>query len=372
LRDVESTLAMLRAFGAKAKATGRGGARVCAAGAANAVAPYDLVRKMRASILALGPLLARFGEAQVALPGGCAIGARPVDEHIAGLRKLGARVEVFNGYIKASCKRLRGCEIALAKPSVTATENLMMAAALAEGETVIENAAREPEVANLAAFINGRGGRITGAGGATIRIVGASALAGGKFAVMPDRIEAGTYLAAVAACGGEALLRGANADDMRAVIAVFEQGGVRVAEEADGLRVVCARRFAAQDAETAPYPGYPTDMQAQLLAANCVGKGRAAVAENIFENRFMHVAELARMGANIELRHNTAIVTGVERLAGAPVMATDLRASASLAIAALAAKGASIISRVYHLDRGYARMEKKLRGLGANVRRLSS
>lgn len=370
LRDISSALAVLRALGAEAERDGRA-LVVRAAAIHTCAAPYEFVRTMRASVLALGPLLARFGRASVALPGGCAIGSRPIDLHIKNLRKMGAEIRIENGNIIAHCRRLRGAALTLEKPSVTGTENLMMAAVLADGETTIENAAREPEIFDLAAFLSGMGARLDyEQGGATIRICGVSSLSGTSHRVMPDRIEAGTYLAAVAAAGGDVLLRGARAADMRTVLTTFAAGGVGISEEADGLRVTMRGRFAAVDAETAPYPGYPTDMQAQLVAVAAGGKGRAVVTETVFENRFMHVQELARMGANIELRNNTAIVTGAPKLNGAPVMATDLRASASLVVAALAADGKTDIRRIYHLDRGYQAMEKKLRRLGASVRRL--
>ena len=368
LRDIESTVSMLQSLGGEIHRRASS-YTITTAAVKSAIAPYDVVRKMRASVLALGPMLARFGEATVALPGGCAIGSRPIAVHLDGLRKMGAVISVENGYVKAACKKLRGAEIVLDKPSVTGTENLMMAAVLASGETVIENAAREPEVADLAGFLNTLGARISGAGAAAIRIRGVNCLSGGKYRIMSDRIEASTYLAAVAAAGGEVALKGACLEDMRAVATVFEQGGVRITAEDGQVRIVAAQRFKAVDVETAPYPGYPTDMQAQLMAVCCVGKGRAAITETIFENRFMHVQELNRMGANIELHKNTAFITGALTLTGAPVIATDLRASASLVIAALAASGKSVVNRIYHLDRGYERMEKKLRQLGASITR---
>ena len=371
LRDIHSMRQVLTGMGAACDSGRGGGLTVCAKSLNTTAAPYEVVRTMRASVLVLGPLLARFGRASVALPGGCAIGARPVDEHLAGLIKMGAEVRVENGNIEASCKRLCGARIMLTKPSVTGTENLMMAAVLADGDSVIENAAREPEIVDLADFLIKMGANIEGAGSGKIAVGGVPTLAGAMHRVMPDRIEAGTYIAAVAAAGGNMLLRHAREEDMRAITDVFAAGGVRIKSEANGLRITMRGRFRAVDAETAPHPGFPTDMQAQLVAANCAADGRAAVTETVFENRFMHVQELARMGAHIELKHNTALSTGVATLTGAPVMATDLRASASLVVAALAAAGKTTINRIYHLDRGYEAMEKKLRRLGANVRRFS-
>lgn len=370
LRDVSSTVAVLEGLGVACRRHGRV-VRVSAPAALDThEAPYDLVRTMRASILVLAPLLARFGRAVVSLPGGCAIGARPVDVHVEGLRQMGARVAVENGYLVASCRRLHGAEIILPMPTVTGTENLLMAAALAEGETVLRNAAREPEVVDLAGFLTAAGAQIDGAGSETITVRGVRGLRGVEYEVMPDRIEAGTYLAAVAAAGGEVLLAGARRADMQRVLAAFSGGGVEFRESRRGLRVRMAGRFQGADAVTAGYPGFPTDMQAQLIAANCLAEGHSAVSETVFENRFMHVQELQRMGAKITLSERTAFIQGAEALTAAPVMATDLRASASLVIAALAAKGATTIDRIYHLDRGYEQMEKKLCAVGAAVERV--
>ena len=373
LRDIASTLTALAIVGAT-HSRRRNRVTLHTPRIAESRLPYDLVRTMRASVLALGPLIARAGAAAIALPGGCAIGARPVDIHIAALRQMGADIHIADGNIVASLpggRRLRGADIALPFPSVTATENLMMASALADGDTRIRNAACEPEVRDLADCLRAMGATISGDGTSDIIARGAKRLAGARHTVMPDRIEAGTYIAAVAACGGDVLLAGARADDMRGVLQVFSRMGVAVSAESGGIRVRRPARVrpAAADATTAPYPGYPTDMQAQLIAANCVANGRAFVTETIFENRFMHIPELARMGARIELQNNTAIITGARQLRAAPVMATDLRASASLVIGALAAEGETEISRIYHLDRGYEKLDQKLRKLGAKVRR---
>ena len=384
LRDTQSALAALAEMGAEVGDD----FSVCCANLRSRSAPYHLVKTMRASILALGPLTAKWGEARVALPGGCAIGARPVNEHLSGLAKLGADIRIENGDIFAKIKkgkRLKGAKISMDIPSVTGTENLMMAACLAEGETVLENAAREPEISDLAAMLNKMGARVSGAGGSEIRIDGAPELGGASHRVISDRIEAGTYLAATAACGGEALLRGAPAALMDSVLEKLRETGAEISveageggeSEAEGsgcIRVRMSERPAGVDATTGPHPGFPTDMQAQLVALNCVAEGASAVTETIFENRFMHALELARMGADIRVHGNTAYVRGTGGaggLAGAPVMATDLRASACLAVAGLAAKGETRIDRVYHLDRGYERMDEKLRQLGADVERIN-
>ena len=385
LRDTDSALSALSEMGADIGADGA----VCCANLKSRHAPYRLVKTMRASILALGPLTAKWGEARVALPGGCAIGARPVNEHLDGLAKLGAEIRIENGDIFASVpkgKRLRGARILLDIPSVTATENLMMAACLAEGGTVLENAAREPEVADLAALLSKMGADVSGAGESVIRIRGVRELGGAEHRVIPDRIEAGTYLAATAACGGEALLRDAPTEQMDAVLEKLRETGAEIevlagaagVEGAAGgerdLRIRMEERPLSVDATTGPHPGFPTDMQAQLVALNCVAEGSSAVTETVFENRFMHALELARMGADIRVHGNTAHIRGVGGagggLLGAPVMATDLRASASLAVAALAARGETRIDRVYHLDRGYERMDEKLRRLGAEAERI--
>jgi UDP-N-acetylglucosamine 1-carboxyvinyltransferase len=333
-------------------------------------APYDLVKTMRASILVLGPLVGRFGQADVSLPGGCAIGARPVDLHVAGLRALGAHVDIEDGYIRARAGRLRGTHLVLDKVTVTGTENLMMAAALAEGATVLENAAREPEVVDLANFLNRMGARITGAGSNRIVIEGVRRLHGAEYEVLPDRIETGTFLVAGAITGGHVRVRRACPGHLEAVLAKLRDAGARIATGPDWIEVDMAGRAAAVDISTTPYPGFPTDMQAQFAALNCVAEGVAAINENVFENRFMHMLELQRMGASIRLQGHTAIIQGVERLKAAPVMATDLRASAGLVLAGLIADGETVVDRIYHIDRGYECIEEKLNQLGAGIRRL--
>lgn len=334
-------------------------------------APYELVKTMRGSILLLGPLLARFGEADVSLPGGCAIGSRPVNEHIAGLEAMGAEISIEAGYIKAKCQRLKGAHIALDIPSVTATENLIMAAALAEGTTILENAAMEPEVEDLANLVTSMGARVSGAGTSVVTIEGAASLRGVNHRVPPDRIETGTFLVAAAATRGKVRVLDTNPEYLQHVLGKLESAGVRLETGNDWIQLdTGGRRCQSVNINTAPYPAFPTDMQAQFMALNALAEGTATVVENIFENRFMHVAELQRMGADIELQGHTAIVRGRERLQGAPVMATDLRASASLVIAALAADGDTSIDRVYHLDRGYANIDAKLANLGAIIRRV--
>ena len=374
LRDVSSTLAVLAGLGVDCRRVrGKRRVRLCVPPAlATYTAPYELVRTMRASILTLGPLLGRFGQAVVSLPGGCAIGARPVDIHIDGLRQMGAKVAIENGYLVATCDRLHGADITLSLPTVTGTENLLMAAVLAEGDTVLRQAAREPEVVDLANFLLAAGADIRGAGSDCIHIRGVRELTGVSYAVMPDRIEAATYLAAVAATGGEVMLAGACADNMTAVLEIFAAGGMDISLHPEGVAVRMAGRFTGMDAETAVYPGFPTDMQAQLMAVNCLASGQSVIRETVFENRFMHVQELCRMGADIVPDGHSAIITGVPFLTGAQLMATDLRASASLVIAALAACGTSVINRIYHLDRGYEQMERKLRAIGARVTRVRS
>ena len=333
-------------------------------------APYDLVKKMRASILVLGPLLAHYGEADVSLPGGCAIGSRPVDIHIHGLEAMGADITVENGYIRARADRLKGARIVMDVPSVTGTENLLMAATLAEGTTVLENAAREPEIVDLAECLIAMGAKITGQGSSTITIEGVEALHGCEYAVMPDRIESGTFLVAAAATRGRVMVREARADTLEAVLVKLEEAGAHIEVSEQGILIdMKGQRPKAVSLRTAPYPAFPTDMQAQFVALNAVAEGHSRVIETIFENRFMHVQELCRMGADIALEGNTAIIEGVENLSGAPVMATDLRASASLVIAALAAEGETVVDRIYHIDRGYECIEEKLRMIGANIRR---
>ena len=378
LRDVATTLDLLRRMGAQAD-RGEGEhdetVTVHAPASIAPVAPYELVKTMRASILVLGPLLARFGQARVSLPGGCAIGSRPVDQHIKGLQAMGARVEVEHGDIVARAGeggRLHGARITTDMVTVTGTENLMMAATLADGRTVLENAAQEPEVADLAELLIAMGARIEGHGTSRIVVDGVERLhaPAAPHRVIPDRIEAGTFLCAVAAAGGEALLRGARADHLDAVIDKLREAGAAIASEAGGIRIRMDGRPRAVSVRTGEYPAFPTDMQAQLMAVNCVADGSAMVSETIFENRFMHVNELLRLGASIEIDGHTALVQGEQGLSGATVMATDLRASASLVIAALVADGQTRVDRIYHLDRGYDRMEAKLRGLGADIERV--
>ena len=339
-------------------------------------APYELVKTMRASVLALGPLLARFGHARVSLPGGCAIGSRPVDQHVKGLAAMGADIHTLHGYIVAGLpagqQRLRGARIATEMVTVTGTENLMMAAALAEGTTVLENAAQEPEIGDLASMLIAMGAQIDGHGTSRITIEGVRELHGCTHRVVPDRIEAGTFLCAVAAAGGDVLLRGARADHLQAVLDKLREAGAEVTAEPEGIRIRAEGRLRAQSFRTTEYPGFPTDMQAQFMVLNCVAQGSSIVTETIFENRFMHVDELLRLGARIQVEGKVAVVEGVEgRLSGATVMATDLRASASLVIAGLVAEGQTQVDRIYHLDRGYDRMEAKLRALGADIQRVA-
>jgi UDP-N-acetylglucosamine 1-carboxyvinyltransferase len=333
-------------------------------------ASYDLVKTMRASVLVLGPLLARCGRAKVSLPGGCAIGARPVDQHVKGLEAMGAQIVVEHGYMHASADRLRGTRIVMDLVTVTGTENLMMAAALAEGETLIENAAREPEVVDLARCLTAMGARIEGAGSPVIRITGVRSLGGAGHRVMPDRIETGTYLAAAAATGGKVRLTGAAPESLDATLDKLREAGAKVAPAGDAIEMQMTGRPQAVSVRTAPYPGFATDMQAQFMALATVARGTAIITETIFENRFMHALEMQRLGADIRLEGNTAIVNGVERLLGARVMATDLRASAGLVIAGLVAEGETLVDRIYHLDRGYEALETKLAALGARVARV--
>ncbi len=334
-------------------------------------APYELVKTMRASILVLGPLLARFGRAEVSLPGGCAIGSRPVNLHIDGLRAMGADIKVEAGYIIASAKRLTGAHLLLDVVTVTGTENLMMAATLAEGTTIIENAAREPEVVDLANCLNKMGAKITGAGTSSIQIEGVERLTGTDYNVVPDRIETGTYLVAAAMTGGSIRVRDTCPRLLDSVLQKLREAGAEIECGDDWIRLdMKGKKPLAVDIHTAPYPAFPTDMQAQFTALNAVAKGVGTITETVFENRFMHVQEMQRMGADIRLEGNTAIITGVERLTGAPVMATDLRASASLVLAALVAEGETVIDRIYHIDRGYDRIEEKMAGMGAEIRRL--
>ena len=369
LQDVSTTLKLLKQMGVALERDGTT-VRLKADTLTKTEAPYELVKTMRASILVLGPLVARTGSARVSLPGGCAIGARPVDQHIKGLEALGATVRIENGFVVAEAKRLRGARIATDMVTVTGTENLMMAATLADGETILENAAREPEVVDLAAALNAMGARIRGAGTDRIAIEGVERLHGARHKVMADRIETGTFLSAVVAAGGDAALRGAAAETLGAVLDKLREAGAQISAQNGVLRVRADARPRAVSLRTAPYPDFPTDMQAQFMALNCVADGVGAITETIFENRFMHAHELQRLGANITIDGNTATVRGVDKLAGAPVMATDLRASASLVVAALAAEGETTVDRIYHLDRGYEHMELKLAALGADVVRM--
>jgi len=379
LHDVRTMRKLLDNMGVASETHGeRGGISFVAPDALSPEAPYELVKTMRASVLALGPLLARFGEATVSLPGGCAIGSRPVDQHIKGLQAMGAHITVEHGYMIAKLppgqSRLRGARISTDMITVTGTENLLMAATLAEGETVLQNAAQEPEVTDLAEMLIKMGARIEGHGTSRISIQGVERLSGCTHQVVADRIEAGTFLCAVAATGGEALLRHARADHLDAVIDKLLEAGARVQSEAGGIRIQSPGGAAlkAQSFRTTEYPGFPTDMQAQFMALNVQAQGTSTVTETIFENRFMHVNELARLGAHIAIDSREATVTGGTQLSGATVMATDLRASASLVIAGLIASGETLVDRIYHLDRGYDRMEDKLRGLGADIERITA
>jgi UDP-N-acetylglucosamine 1-carboxyvinyltransferase len=371
LRDIDTTAALLRFLGRGCEVNAPL-VRVAAGSDVRPEAPYELVKQMRASIMVLGPLVARFGRARVSLPGGCQIGTRPVDQHLKGLEALGATIRLERGYIVAESKRLRGAEVVFDLPTVTGTENLMMAASLAKGRTTLVNCAREPEVEELGRVLNKMGARVNGAGTDVIHIEGADALDPFDHAIVSDRIEAGTYMVAAAAAGGDVLLEGAPLEDLEAVVAKLRATGVEVGREGDAVRV--ARRedkpLKAVDITTAPHPGFPTDMQAQFMVLMCLAQGTAKIAEKIFENRFMHVPELRRMGAHIDVDGHTAHVHGGLSLSGAKVMATDLRASASLVIAGLVASEETDVLRVYHLDRGYERMEEKLAKVGANTTRI--
>jgi len=369
LNDIATMLRLLAQMGVEVTLDGSEGLALDSRVLSNPQAPYDMVKTMRASILVLGPLLARCGEAKVSLPGGCAIGARPVDQHIKGLQAMGADIRVENGYVIARGK-LHGARIVTDMVTVTGTENLMMAATLAEGETVIENAAREPEVVDLANCLSAMGAQISGAGSGVIRIRGVEKLHGATHSIMPDRIETGTYLCAAAATGGNVRLTRTSSAFLDVVIDKLLDAGCEIDIERDAIGIKAPARLKAVSLRTAPYPAFPTDMQAQFMAINAVADGAAVIRETIFENRFMHAVELIRLGADIRIDANNAVVTGVPRLNGATVMATDLRASASLVIAGLAAQGETLIERIYHLDRGYERIEEKLSRLGASVRRV--
>lgn len=371
LHDVTTTMELLGRMGVHLTVDERMDIVVDARSINSLYAPYELVRTMRSSILVLGPMLSRFGRADVSLPGGCAIGSRPVNLHIKGLQAMGADIDVENGYIRARVDRLKGARLCLDIVTVTGTENLMMAATLAEGETIIENAAREPEVVDLANCLNTMGAKVMGAGTDTITIEGVERLSGTVYSVLPDRIETGSYLVAAAITGGKVKLKDARPNTLDAVLQVLREAGADIEVGEDWVSLdMHGNRPKAVSVHTAPYPAFPTDMQAQFTALNAVAEGSGTITETVFENRFMHVQEMQRMGANIRLEGNTAITTGVDTLAGAPVMATDLRASASLVLAGLVAEGETMVDRIYHIDRGYECIEEKLAQLGADIRRV--
>lgn len=370
LVDIKTIKRLLGDFGVEFE--GKETLKVNAAHVQSSFAAYDLVRTMRASILVLGPLVARMGQARVSLPGGCAIGARPVNLHVKALQELGADIELKDGYLEAKASRLKGATIYFDISTVTGTENIMMAAVLAKGTTVLENAAREPEVVNLAEVLNGMGAKISGAGTDIITIEGVDRLHPVEAAVIPDRIEAGTFMIAAAITGGDVHIRGCNLGHLEALTAKLREAAAEISLLEDGVRVVGKKRIESVDIKTLPYPGFATDLQAQIMTLMALGNGLSVITETVFENRFMHTSELVRMGANIVIQGNSAIVKGVKRLRGAPVMATDLRASASLILAGLAAEGQTELSRVYHIDRGYQQIEKKLSALGANIKRVKA
>ena len=373
LHDVTTTMELLGRMGVQITIGEKMSIEVDPSHIKNTFAPYELVKTMRASILVLGPLLARYGSAEVSLPGGCAIGARPVNLHLMGLEAMGATITVEEGYIRAKAERLKGARIVMDQVTVTGTENLMMAAALANGTSVIENAAREPEVIDLADFINAMGGKVKGAGTDTITIEGVENLVGCDYRVLPDRIETGTYLVAAAITGGKVLVKDTDPRLLDAVLAKLREAGAIIDTGDDWIELdMEGRKPKAVNIRTAPYPAFPTDMQAQFCAMNAVAHGTGSVTETVFENRFMHIQEMVRMGANIHLEGNTAIITGVDNLNGAPVMATDLRASASLILAGLVASGETVVERIYHIDRGYDHIEEKLSCLGARIRRTTN
>ncbi len=371
LKDVTTMLSLLQMMGVQVTVDDHLSVEIDAGNVSNFEAPYDLVKTMRASILVLGPLLARFGEADVSLPGGCAIGARPVNLHVAGLQAMGAEIIVEDGFIKARAERLKGAHIVFDTVTVTGTENLLMAAVLADGETVLENAAREPEVLDLANFLTGMGAKIEGAGSSTMVIQGVTSLAGTEYSVLPDRIETGTYLVAAAMTGGHIRAVGTAPDILEAVLIKLKEAGAAIETGDDWIDIdMRGRRPKSVNIRTAPYPAFPTDMQAQFCALNAIANGVGTVTETVFENRFQHLLEMQRMGADIKIEGHTAICTGVRKLTAAPVMATDLRASAGLVLAGLAAKGETLVDRIYHVDRGYERIEEKLGQLGAVIRRV--
>lgn len=373
LKDVSTMFALLRKLGVEIEVDKRNKfCEIQAKALSSTEASYDLVKTMRASILVLGPLLAKHREAKVSLPGGCAIGQRPVDQHIKGLRLMGAEIIIENGYIKAKTKKLVGAKITNDVVTVTGTENLMMAACLAEGKTVIENAAQEPEIMDLANLLRSMGANISGDGTKKIEIIGQQTLKGASHKIIFDRIEAGTFSCAVAACGGDVFLNGASREPMKIILEKLRECGGEISEEKSGIRIKFFGRPNSVSFQTSPFPGFATDMQAQFMAVNSVAQGTAIIKESIFENRFMHVQEMLRLGAKISVKGNTSMVTGVDSLRGAKVMATDLRASAGLVISAMAAQGDSVIDRIYHLDRGYEKMDVKLNALGASVERIKN
>ncbi len=370
LHDVTTTLALLGRLGVELVVDEKLNVEIDPTTINNFVAPYELVKTMRASILVLGPMLARYGKADVSLPGGCAIGSRPVNLHIQGLRAMGAEIEVEGGYIRARAERLKGARLFMDVVTVTGTENLLMAATLAEGTTVLENAAREPEVVDLANFLNSMGAKITGHGTDSITIEGVETLSGSDYSILPDRIETGTYLIGAAVSGGRVKVKDTRPELLDAVLSKLQEAGAKLSYGDDWIELdMEGRRPKAVDIHTAPYPAFPTDMQAQFTLLNAVAEGTASISETVFENRFMHVQELVRMGANIKVEGNTAIIIGVKKLQGVPVMATDLRASASLVLAGLVATGETVVDRIYHIDRGYECIEEKLQILGAKIRR---
>lgn len=370
LRDVDVICEVLASLGADVKRLDRDRIEVNALNIDNFEAPYDLVRKMRASFLVMGPLLARTGEARISMPGGCAIGTRPIDLHLKGFKALGAKITIGHGFVEAKAEKLVGTTIYLDFPSVGATENIIMAAVMAEGETIIENAAEEPEITDLANFINKMGGRIDGAGSDTIRIVGVKKLGGARHKVIPDRIEAGTYMVAAAMSRGDVTVDNVILDHLKPMIAKLRECGIEIIEENSSVRVIAKNRPKAIDIKTLPYPGFPTDMQAQFMALLSIAEGTSVMIETVFENRYMHVSELKRMGAEIKIEGRSAIIEGKDLLLGAPVKATDLRAGAALILCGLISEGVTEISEVYHIDRGYVNIESKLKGLGANIYRI--
>ena len=369
LRDINTTIKVMETLGAKVEGNGNI-VKIDTTGINNHEATYELVKTMRASVLVLGPLLARLGRARVSLPGGCAIGARPINLHLKGLEAMGAEIHLEHGYVEAKARRLKGARINFDTSTVGGTEHLMMAAATAKGETILENAAREPEIVDLAEVLNKMGAKVEGAGTDTIRIAGVSELQPFTHSVMPDRIEAGTFMVAAAITGGDIKIHNMRLDHLDALVFKLQDAGVEISNKDNVVRVKGSRRIKSVNIKTRPYPGFPTDMQAQMMALMTVADGASVISENIFENRFMHVSELIRFGADIITEGNTATVKGVKKLSGAPVMATDLRASASLILAGLAADNTTEVSRIYHLDRGYESIEKKLAGLGADIKRV--